>query len=183
MLGARSAAVSRMAGMGRQREPRSTEGEPGTRGEARSSSEGERADKVCRSCGRRIEWRAAWAKKWDDVAYCSDACRARKVRPIDRELEESIRRLLGERAATATICPSEAARAVAAQQASWARRANDADPGAPGDASDEAWRELMEPARRAARRLVAAGEVEITQGGRVVDPSTAKGPIRIRRAR
>ncbi|WP_425545796.1 DUF3253 domain-containing protein, partial [Aeromicrobium alkaliterrae] len=27
------------------------------------------------------------------------------------------------------------------------------------------------------------GEVEITQGGRVVDPSTAKGPIRIRLAR
>ncbi len=129
-----------MAGMGRKREPR--------------DSEGERADKVCRSCGRRIEWRAAWAKNWDGVAYCSDACRARKVRPVDRELEASIRRLLGERAATATICPSEAARAVAAAQ---------------GDNSDDAWRPLMEPARRAARRLVAAGEVEITQGGRVVD--------------
>jgi hypothetical protein len=25
------------------------------------------------------------------------------------------------------------------------------------------------------------GEVDITQGGKVVDPSTAKGPIRIRR--
>ena len=70
-----------------------------------------------------------------------------------------------EPAAGATICPSEAARAVA------------------GDADEDAWRALMEPARRAARRLVAAGEVEITQGGKVVDPSTAKGPIRIRRAR
>jgi hypothetical protein len=39
----------------------------------------------------------------------------------------------------------------------------------------------MEPARAAARRLVARGEVEITQGGRVVDPSTAKGPLRVRR--
>jgi hypothetical protein len=29
---------------------------------------------------------------------------------------------------------------------------------------------------------VARGEVVITQGGHVVDPSTAKGPIRIRRA-
>ena len=28
---------------------------------------------------------------------------------------------------------------------------------------------------------ILSGEVEITQGGRVVDPSTAKGPIRIRR--
>ena len=38
----------------------------------------------------------------------------------------------------------------------------------------------MEPARAAARRLVADGVVDITQGGVVVDPSTAKGPIRIR---
>jgi hypothetical protein len=35
----------------------------------------------------------------------------------------------------------------------------------------------------AARRLVDQGEVEIVQRGRVVDPSTAKGPLRIRRAR
>lgn len=78
----------------------------------------------------------------------------------DRRLEESIRCLLAQRAAGATICPSDAARAV----------------GGDGD-----WRDLMEPARRAARRLVDAGEVEITQGGLVVDPSTARGPIRIRR--
>lgn len=41
----------------------------------------------------------------------------------------------------------------------------------------------MEPVRRAARRLVAAGAVEICQGGRVVDPSHARGPIRIRLVR
>jgi len=41
----------------------------------------------------------------------------------------------------------------------------------------------MEPARCAARRLVAAGRIEIVQGGRVVDPSTAKGPIRLRLVR
>jgi hypothetical protein len=41
----------------------------------------------------------------------------------------------------------------------------------------------MEPARMAARRLVDRGEVEVLQRGRVVDPSTAKGPVRIRRAR
>ncbi|GAA1702813.1 hypothetical protein GCM10009792_23760 [Microcella alkalica] len=153
--------------MGRQREPRDSGHDPRHPGGRRHPAR-ERADKVCRSCGRRIEWRAAWARNWDDVAHCSDACRARKVRPVDRELEESIRSLLGERTATATICPSEAARAVAAQR---------------GDAGDDGWRALMEPARRAARRLVAGGEVEITQGGRVVDPSTAKGPVRIRRAR
>ncbi len=89
------------------------------------------------------------------------ACRRRRVGAGDVALEEAIRSLLEGRAAGATICPSEAARAVGGDD----------------------WRALMEPARAAARRLVAAGEVEITQRGRVVDPSTAKGPIRIRRRR
>jgi hypothetical protein len=119
------------------------------------------APKTCASCGRTIEWRAKWARSWDDVRWCSDACRRRKVRAVDLELETAILDLLDQRADGATICPSEAARAVA------------------GDAD---WHELMEPARAAARRLVAAGRVQITQGGRVVDPSTARGPIRIRRA-
>ena len=130
----------------------------------------DRAEKTCASCGRRIEWRARWARDWEHVRWCSDACRRRGVTAVDRELEASIRSLLAVRAADATICPSEAARAVAGA---------DAD----ADADADAWRALMEPARRAARRLVAAGELEITQGGRVVDPSTAKGPIRVRRAR
>ena len=79
---------------------------------------------------------------------------------VDQLLESAILDLLERRAASATICPSDAAREV-------------------GD--DDSWRELMEPARTAARRLVDRGEVEITQGGRVVDLSTARGPIRIRR--
>lgn len=120
--------------------------------------------KTCASCGRAIEWRKKWERDWDSVRYCSDACRRRKVDTTDRRLEESVLELLSRRASGATICPSDAARAVGGDQ---------------GDG----WRELMEPARRAARRLVAAGEVEITQGGRVVDASTAKGPIRIRRVR
>ena len=84
--------------------------------------------------------------------------------------------MLAQRAHDATICPSEAARAVAAGAVS-------RDGTTTGEDADDAWRALLEPARRAARRLVAAGEVEITQGGRVVDPSTAKGPIRVRRVR
>ena len=117
------------------------------------------ADKTCVACGRRIEWRKKWERDWDEVRYCSASCRRRKVDPTDQALETSIRDLLSQRAADKTICPSEAARAVA----------------------PDAWRPLMEPARRAARRMVARGEAEITQGGSVVDPSTAKGPIRIRR--
>ena len=116
--------------------------------------------KTCVACGRRIEWRKKWERDWDDVRYCSTACRKRGVSPVDAELEASITTLLDARARGATICPSEAARAVGGDD----------------------WRDLMEPARRAARRLVDAGEVEITQAGHVVDPSTAKGPIRIRKA-
>ena len=79
---------------------------------------------------------------------------------IDARLEQAILDLLASRATDATICPSDAARAV----------------------GDEDWRELMEPARQAARRLVADQRVVITQGGEVVDPATATGPIRIRHA-
>lgn len=107
-----------------------------------------------------MQWRTQWARTWDDVRYCSAACRKRGLRPVDADLEAAIERLLDERAGGATICPSEAARAVGGDE----------------------WRPLMEPARRAARRLCAAGRVVVTQGGRVVDPSTAKGPIRVRRA-
>ncbi|BCW55077.1 DUF3253 domain-containing protein [Arthrobacter sp. FX8] len=78
---------------------------------------------------------------------------------VDRQLEAKILELLASRADTATICPSDAARAVGGDD----------------------WRRLMEPARAAARRLVDAGQVHITQGGSVVDPGTARGPIRIRK--
>jgi hypothetical protein len=125
----------------------------------------DRAPKTCVACGRSIEWRKKWERNWETVRYCSSACRRRAVRPVDHPLESAITTLLDERAGGATICPSEAARLVARDQ------------GVEG----EGWRDLMEPARAAARRLVAAGEVEIVQRGRVVDPSTAKGAIRIRR--
>ncbi|MCU1673233.1 MAG: hypothetical protein JWN77_1346 [Frankiales bacterium] len=39
----------------------------------------------------------------------------------------------------------------------------------------------MQPVRNAAARLVDAAEVEVTQGGEVVDVRTATGPVRIRR--
>ena len=114
-------------------------------------------DKSCASCGRRIQWRAKWAKSWDDVRYCSDACRRRKLTSVDVRLEDLLRALVLQ-AGRSGVDPDEAARTV--------------DPGA--------WRALHEPARRAARRLVAAGVAEMVQGGRVVDPSTAKGAVRVR---
>jgi len=80
---------------------------------------------------------------------------------IDARLERTIEALLDARRAGTSICPSEAARAV--------------DP--------EGWRDLMPAARAAAGRLAAAGSVEVTQGGEVVDVADARGPVRVRRPR
>lgn len=79
----------------------------------------------------------------------------------DEALEEAILSALRARRRGASICPSEVAR---------------------DRFGERAWRDEMETVRRAARRLVARGVLEITQGGRVVDPSTARGPIRLRLA-
>ena len=119
------------------------------------------APRTCARCGRTIEPRRSLARNWESVKWCSDACRRAGVKAVDERLESAIVGLLESRAGGGTVGPSEAARSV----------------GGTGG------RELMEPARCAARRLVAAGRIEIVQGGRVVDPSTAKGPIRLRLVR
>jgi hypothetical protein len=80
----------------------------------------------------------------------------------EKHLETAILMLLAERGANKTICPSEAARAVA------------------GSDERAAWEPLMEPAHQAAKRLVAAGKIVVTQGGRVVDRKSARGAIRLR---
>ncbi|HWJ10675.1 MAG TPA: DUF3253 domain-containing protein [Nocardioides sp.] len=82
-------------------------------------------------------------------------------------LAEVILGLLAQRRPGATICPSDAARVAAGD-------------GADEGASEEEWRALMDPVRRAAQDLVRRGLVEITQGGEVVELATARGPIRIR---
>lgn len=115
-------------------------------------------DKACATCGRRIQWRKKWARDWDAVRYCSNRCRSHKPSGVDQRLQDAILSIATERGPSKTLCPSEAAKAV----------------------RPEDWRVLMERARQAARRLVAEGRLEVLQKGRVVDPSTAKGPIRLR---
>lgn len=85
------------------------------------------------------------------------------VGDADRAIEARILELLSKRAPGVTICPSEVARA------------------AYDGKTDDGWRPLMDVVRAAAGRLVDAGEVEVTQGGEVVDLTTAKGPIRLRK--
>lgn len=76
------------------------------------------------------------------------------------ELRAAILAALAQRRPGATVCPSEVARAC----------------------GGEDWRALMEPVRTAARELEAEGELEVTQRGERVDPATARGAIRLRRA-
>src|ERR1700709_830036 len=92
------------------------------------------------------------------TAECGDSC----MPEVDERLEREILRLLRARGPGKTICPSEAARAVAA--------------------SDDrtAWEPLMPLVRAAAGRLVGAGKIDVLQAGRVLDASTAKGPVRLR---
>ncbi|MEM6761562.1 MAG: DUF3253 domain-containing protein [Pseudomonadota bacterium] len=67
-----------------------------------------------------------------------------------------------ERRAPRTICPSEVARALAAEETEW--------------------RALMPAVRAEAATLCAEGAIRATQRGAVVDPVDAKGPIRLGKA-
>jgi Protein of unknown function (DUF3253) len=84
---------------------------------------------------------------------------------MDREstetaLEATILRLVGERGADKTICPSDAAIALA------------------GRAGDQ-WGALMPAVRRVAVRLAQQGRVVILRKGKVADPSDFKGVYRL----
>lgn len=80
----------------------------------------------------------------------------------DRDIADAIVAMLGGRAAQASICPSEVARALDAKT----------------------WRELMPQVRGAAAGLAVDGRIRATQGDDEVPPHSitdAKGPIRLRR--
>jgi hypothetical protein len=79
-----------------------------------------------------------------------------------QEIKAQILRLLEERGAGKTICPSEVARAVA--------RSN----------TREAWEPLMGPVREAAFAMADGGVIAVIQKGKVLDGRTAKGPLRLR---
>ena len=72
-------------------------------------------------------------------------------------VEDTILALLARRDEGKTICPSEAARALAAD-----------------------WRALMPEVREKAYAMADRGELEVTQKGEVVDGRAARGPIRLR---
>ena len=79
----------------------------------------------------------------------------------DAAIAAAILALLDSRKPDATICPSDAARALSATR----------------------WRPLMPAVRDAARALAREGRVVVTQRGRALDPALEwHGPVRIGRA-
>ncbi len=36
-------------------------------------------EKTCLQCQRPFAWRKKWARDWENVRYCSDACRRGKI--------------------------------------------------------------------------------------------------------
>jgi hypothetical protein len=118
--------------------------------------------KNCVVCGRRMAWRRRWRMNWEDVRYCSKACRRRGLTETDRNLETAILAFLKKQRAGAGIVLDEV---VAMVTGADARRQQTP---------------LLPAARSAARRLCNQGAVDILQHGRPADPSTAKGRLRIR---
>jgi hypothetical protein len=121
-------------------------------------------DKICASCGRRFSWRKKWAKCWEDVKYCSQDCRGRKILDVDKELESLLMRITAELGCRASVCPAVVARSYCPDE--------------------DNWRKFLEPVCRAANRLVAQGLLEIVQDGKAVLPTaTVRGAIRMRQKR
>ncbi|MGY6410647.1 MAG: DUF3253 domain-containing protein [Alkalilacustris sp.] len=79
--------------------------------------------------------------------------------PSDEDIAGALMDLALRRGRGASFCPSEAARALAAD-----------------------WRPLMPEVRRVAGQLAAQGALQATQRGAVVAVETAHGPIRLRLA-
>lgn len=86
-------------------------------------------------------------------------CRASEATE-DARLEEAIFKLLAQRQSGASICPSDAARAVYPDAAQW--------------------RAAMPRVRAVVAQLADAGHLVVTQRGAQVDVRTVKGPIRLR---
>ena len=42
---------------------------------ARMRKKADLPQKTCAACARPFVWRKKWARVWDEVRFCSDACR------------------------------------------------------------------------------------------------------------
>ncbi|HCH66508.1 MAG: hypothetical protein CL927_01805 [Deltaproteobacteria bacterium] len=108
-------------------------------------------EKVCETCGRRFSWRKKWARDWEAVRYCSKRCRG--TRGQGAEVDGQLLEVLAARPGRrwTALTPVSIGLSVA-----------------------------PETLRQAARRLATQGRVELGVGGRVVDPTAARGAVEVR---
>lgn len=76
--------------------------------------------------------------------------------------EQTILDVLTARGEHKSVCPTEAARALA------------------GNPSDESWRHFLAPIKLAAQRLAREGKIEILRKGKPINPELLHGVIRLR---
>lgn len=81
--------------------------------------------------------------------------------PLADRIRDTLLGLMAQGHGGATICPSEAARAVGAEL-------------------NAPWRDLMRPVRAVACELAEHGRIEIVQPGQPQGIDEARGPIRLR---
>lgn len=98
-------------------------------------------ESFCQSCGRPFSYDEIRAGVSNEVKYCSKKCRREKRDKKEKFIENEILKLLKQRSAEKSICPSEVAKII--------------DP--------ENFRQVMEDIRCAGRRLMLSGEILITQ--------------------
>jgi hypothetical protein len=140
------------------------------------------------ACSHRLI-RSPGQKNWDAITYCSDSCRKNKIRPnsLDTTFESKILALLAHRRTIHGLAASITCEK--AEQEALDNNKNvkpdEEDPEtvreSPGDTRiDSQPTRTRERCRQAARRLAARGEILITQNGKVVDPSFAKGVMELK---
>ncbi len=112
--------------------------------------------KVCKYCGRLFSWRKKWELNWESVQFCSSKCRNSSTNEIEA-LKVKILDLLKTRGRSKSICPSEIL-----------------------DDELKSVKSEMEKVRCAARLLAYENLINITQKGKALEPSSIKGPIRLK---
>lgn len=50
---------------------------------AKMRRKGDLPEKICAACGRKFAWRKKWASVWEEVRYCSEACRRKTKAKTD----------------------------------------------------------------------------------------------------
>jgi hypothetical protein len=124
-------------------------------------------------------------KNWDSITYCSDSCRKHKIKPnsLDTAFESKILELLSHRrvaqgADAVVICEEAEEKTFKKYDPLNVTDIEDiSEEGSKSQGKSKPLR-IRQRSRQAARRLAARGE--ITQDGKAVDPSFAKGVMELK---